>query len=165
MRLFCVLLASAFAFAGMTLAGCDRPATVLTDTEQPRGNALSMKIDRPKSFTASVDGWVLRLEAVTFRGSQHTGLRIFVNHPVATADTPTSDRAYLGSISPGHYDTNFVSTGDFVIDLGAIREPTKKLLLELPAIEITCVPLVRDRNSEAAVTVGKIRLERLHSSR
>jgi hypothetical protein len=165
MRHSCVLLASVFAFTGMTLAGCDKPAVVSVATEQPQKNPLSMKIDLPKAFSASVEGWVLRLEAVTFRGRQHTGMRIFVNNPVATADTPTSDHTYLGSISPGHYDKNFISNGDFVIDLGTIREPTKKLLLEASTIEITCVPLVRDKKSGAAVTVGKIRLDHLNSSR
>lgn len=163
MRYPFVLLAIAVAFTGMTLAGCDKIVTASAGPKKQPKNLLSMKIDFPTAFTASLEGWVLRLEEVTFRGRQHTGLRIFVNNPTATAKTPTSDHTYLGSFSPGHFDKNFVSTSDFVVDLSNVREPTKKLLIDASTIEITCVPLVRDQKSDAAVTVGKIRLDYLKS--
>lgn len=160
-----VILTGAFSITGMALAGCDGQAGADPGAAQAQGSALSMKIDRPKAFTASTEGWVLRLDAVTFRGTQHAGLRIFANNPAATADTPTSDPTYLGSISPGQYGRDLVSTGDFVIDLSTLRRPTQKLLLDAATLRITCVPLLLKAGAKPAVTVGMIRLDRIKPSR
>ncbi len=158
MKASCVLLTGAFALSGMTLAGCDRPAETLPVPAQQSSNPLTAKVDLPRDFAAALDGWVLRLEGVTFRGRQHKGLRLFLNKPDATAETPLSDPSYLGSVSPGHYDENWVSTNDFMIELRTVHEPAKKLLREASRIEITGVPLVRDPGTAPAVTFGKIQL-------
>jgi hypothetical protein len=126
---------------------------------------IAAKVSVPDSVKLAGSGLVLRFEGVTFHGPRFVGLRLFLNKPGADASTPISDPAYLGSISPGHFDEKMTATGDFVLDVSTMKETARQTIaaaLKSGELTVFCVPISR-KNSEGAspsVSIMAVELKR-----
>jgi len=137
----------------------------------PTAQPLAVTIDKPTAVRIAVDPQVLRATAgsrtlLAFDGASmdHTedfSVRVFVNKPDATVDTPPEDPHFAGAFAffqhtGGDHDHG---TGNFVLDVGDVL---KRLNIEGGTIELNIVlvpyPGRQLRTRELTVTTTELRL-------
>lgn len=128
------------------------PMTVLLHAPYDMGRALR------KLPTSVEEGPVVRLSIERVKAPGGASIRVFVNYPTATADTPTSDFHYVGSLT-SFEDTPPGSPGDdYLLDAGRALKRLKKGDRLLPGdnVAVTLVLAPETAATDVAIPIERV---------
>jgi tyrosinase len=114
---------------------------------------------------ASTERLLLRVEAITPPRSESFFVRVFVDLPAASPETPADDPHYAGSFAffhdPAHQIDTAAGAGAYIVDLSAtLRRLNAAAQLTSPVpINFVAVPIEAGRGIDDALTVRDVSLE------
>jgi tyrosinase len=120
---------------------------------------------RAMTDLASTERLLLRVEAITPPRSESFFVRVFVDLPAASPETPADDPHYAGSFAffhdPAHQIDTAAGAGAYIVDLSAtLRRLNAAAQLTSPVpINFVAVPIEAGRGIDDAFTVRDVSLE------
>ena len=108
--------------------------------------------------TSLDEGPVVRLSIERVKAPGGATVRVFVNLPTATAETPTSDFHYVGSLTAFEDPPPDSPGDDFLVDAGRAFKRLKKgdRLLPGDAVGVTLVLAPESAGPDAEIPVGRV---------
>ncbi|HEV8577696.1 MAG TPA: hypothetical protein VGX68_01335 [Thermoanaerobaculia bacterium] len=166
-----LLLALGLAF--VSLAGRARPAAAVSIEGAPlapiRGSVpVTVVIHAPYDMARAIrklptsieEGPVVRLSIERVKAPGNATIRVFINYPTATADTPASDFHYVGSLT-AFEDSPAGSPGDdYLLDAGRALKRLKKGERLLPGdnVAVTLVLAPETAAADVAIPIERVAL-------
>jgi len=145
------------------------PGGVQLGTRAPVASRLPIPPDAVSSVTRSTtERLILRLEQVASPRTESFFVRVFVNLPLATPQTPVTDPHYAGSFAfftdPRHQMDASSGAGAFAVDLTDAIRRMGPAGLSAPVVSVTlvAVPIHPEKPVDDTMSAGRMTLELAH---